>query len=112
MAFPYRIVEIFAGPTSTELKEHIMATFSDCKSQLRILVATIAFGMGMDIPDIRQIVHYGIPPSAEHYVQQSGQAGRDGQHAVAVAICNHNFPGTASAMKAFSNTGSDKCCRL
>lgn len=61
----YRIGEIFAGPTSTELKELIMATISDCKSQFRILVTTVAFGMGMDIPDMRQIVHYGIPPSAE-----------------------------------------------
>ena len=110
--FHWRIVDIFAGPTSRDLKEMIMAVFSDHTSKLRILVATIAFGMGMDIPDIHQIVHYGIPPSAEDYVQESGRAGQDGQPAVAVAIRTRNFPGTSSAVKALSNPDSTKCQRL
>jgi len=46
---------------------------------VQVVVATIAFGMGIDKPSIRRIVHYGAVRSLEHYVQQCGRAGRDGE---------------------------------
>jgi ATP-dependent DNA helicase RecQ len=71
-----------------ELRQSIQQRFMS--GQLPIIVATIAFGMGIDKSDIRFVVHYDLPKSIENYAQEIGRAGRDAQASDCLVLANQN----------------------
>ena len=84
-----RIFAQFHAPQTTKMKKHILKELTSPFSKIRVVFATVAMGMGVDIQSIRHIIHIGPPCTVREYIQETGRAGRDGHLSTAVLFYNN-----------------------
>lgn len=97
MCVENRILEMYTSSTDDQSQNRIATEFKKLNSKIRVLVATEAFGMGIQIPDIGLVVNWGAPKSIMSYWQEIGRCARDG---------NSGY----SAMFAYPNSLKSQCC--
>ena len=109
----FLLVDVFTRVNTEEKKEQILQFFKVPNSTLRVLIATTAFGMGVDCPNIRRVYHWGSPSEPEEYVQETGRAGRDGEDAVAIIFAEPVGKHASKEMKTYlSNSTVCRRCLL
>lgn len=74
-----RTCEKFDACTSKSVKTRIVESFTKPDGAVRIVISTVAFAMGIDVPNIHTVIHWGPPNDVESYVQETGRGGRDGK---------------------------------
>mgnify|MGYP003890846633 CR=1 FL=1 len=93
-----RRIEMYHGSTDDDSKQRILNNFKPNDAILKVLVCTVAFGMGVSIPDIDAVIHWGAPKNILCYWQEVGRAGRSNQHAIALM-----YPYKRSIMKTITS---------
>ena len=98
----------YHAPQTTKMKEQILKELTSPKSKIRVVFATIAIGMGVDIPSIRHIIHIGPPSTVREYMQETGRAGRDGH--LSTAVLFYNNADIAVNRKKIADEIREYCC--
>ena len=106
-----RLVEQFSSFIDPSTKQRVLTLFSK-DSNLRVVVTTVAFGMGIDIEDVRTIVLWGLPENCSEYWQQVGRACRDGKRGRAILYkAQSNLPVSDEIKGVFQHRSSEVCIR-
>ena len=88
----FRRLAIVDGGSSTTHRENVIRGLradGDVQSTIDLVVATSAFGLGIDVPDIRSVVHACVPESIDRFYQEVGRGGRDGNASTSVLVATH-----------------------
>ena len=92
-----RFVEMYHAGTANSVKEHVLENMAKGDGHIRVLICTVAFGMGVNCKSVRRVVHFGPSKSVELYVQECGRAGRDGLPSKCVLLFNGLLSGRCDA---------------
>ena len=106
----FRIVDMFTSVVDEGQKDGIIQQFTS-DSHLRIIIAMIAFGMGLDLPDVRQVIHVGLPDDIESYIQEIEYVGRDGLPSLAVFLEVRGSSHRVSKSLKMYRKNDDRCRR-
>ena len=105
---------MFTSSSHAEDKECILSQFTNPNGTLRVVVATIVFGMEIDAPNVHTVIHWGAPKSIKDYVPESGRCGRDGADSSAILYFSgpdfSRFHPLSDAVKAYC-LNSETCRR-
>ena len=102
---------MFHAGTPAQVKEHIIEQASKKDSHLRIIICTVAFGMGVNCASFNKVIHFGPSKNIESYVQECGRAGRDGEESLCHLLHNNLLTSRCEDdMKQY--VYSDSCRRL
>ena len=97
-----RLVTVFTAVSKNDLRETILQEFCKPNSVLRVVVASSAFGMGVNVADIACVINWSLPPTLEDLVQQTGRAGRNGQPAEAILYSRNSSNKVSKPMKDYA----------
>ena len=97
----FQLVDMFTAGSTNEMRDAIIKEFCQEDTRLRVIIATCAFGLGIDIPDIVRVVNWGSPNTLEDLVQQSGRAGRNGISAESILIYKNPGRNVSNAVKEY-----------
>lgn len=107
----FRLITMYTRASTAPMKKIVLSLFTQKNSVLRVVIATTAFSMGIDCPDIHQVIHWGAPCNLEHYLQEIGRAGRDGEASCALLICAKRNHHVEQQMRSYYEN-QDSCRRL
>ena len=100
-----RLVEMLHSGSPQSVKDHVRHQFSDNAKCLRILVATTAYGMGVNCSGVTRVIHFRPSKSIEGYIQESGRRGRNGEDSDALLLYNCiNVRAADADMKSYINS--------
>ena len=85
-----RIIAQYHKDYTSQMKHHIISELRKQKPKIRLILATVALGMGLNAPSVDRIIHMRPPTTLEKYLQEIGRAGRNGQEAHALCYYNNN----------------------